>query len=635
MTEPRRSPVLGAALTTLVMIESLRVFLPTVLLVLPDGTGTPRWGAVGLAATVLVLVPVAMVPVAERGAARLWLAAGGVAVLARGTLLLDPGGTLQLIAAGLGTAAGLAALVAVATGSPSARAARVGILVGLALEALLRTVFTTLGPVWSQTPIATVVTVGLLAGYVTALARMAGHLAPPNRDQPAAAWTWWWLLPALPLTGIITSAAGRVAVATGWAPGAVATVIAIAQVAAVLAAVLAPRLAPVTAALLGGALTLVGTAAALPASGWFGVLGPIAVGVGLGTLAGAETGAGEASGARQRAGVAAAALASGHAVVLAYELGPALGLPGDHRVLPLLLAVIAGLLALAGVRQRRFVMLRVQLRPAALLRSSGLGLVTIAAVTGLVTSTTSSSSPPAADDGQLRVAAYHLRSGFGTDGRYDPRRQAELLAAHDVDVAVVTGVDRGRWLTGGQDLLPLFARELGLEHVRFIPAAGEVHGLALLTRYPIVELGTETLPGASGRPDHRVLAATLVLGDGTLLAVVGTELADDRDDAAFQLAQARSVAGIVARLRERDLPTAVLGALHAPEDSATLASFAPLVSSALPQGARTHPSRAPTALSTHVLLSPDLRRSAVEIPSSRASSHLPVVVTVERSAVPA
>lgn len=634
MTEPRRSPALGAALVTVVMLESLRVFLPTVLLVLPDGTGLTLWAAVGLAVTVLVVVPVAVVPLAPRRTARLWIAAGVVAVLARGVLLLDPDRTLQFVATGLGTAAGLAALVALATGSPSARAVRVGILVGLALEALLRTVFATVGPVWSQTPIAALVTVGLLAGYVAALGRTADHLEPTAGGQPAAAWTWWWLLPALPLTGILTSAAGRVAVATGWSSGPAATVVAISQVAAVLAALLAPRLAPVTAAVFGGALTLVGTAAALPASGWSGVLGPIAVALGLGTLAGAEIGTGEPSDARQRAGVVAAALASGHVVVLSYYLGPELGIPGDNRVLMLLLAGVAGLLALAGVRRRRFVMLRAQLRPAASLRSGGIGLVTIAVVAWLVTTTSSPSPSPAADD-ELTIAAYHLRSGFGTDGRYDPRRQAALLAAHDVDVAVVTGVDRGRWLTGGQDLLPLFARELGLDHVRFVPAADEVHGHALLTRYPIAELGTESLPGGPGRPDHRLLAATLVLDDGTLLGVVGTELTAGRDAEEFQLAQARSVAGTVARLRERDLPTVVLGALNAPEDSATLAGFEPLVSSALPQGARTHPSRAPTTLSTHVLLSPDLRRSSVEIPSSPASSHLPVIVTVERSPAPA
>jgi endonuclease/exonuclease/phosphatase family metal-dependent hydrolase len=619
---------------TVVMLESLRVFLPTVLVVLPDGLAVPWWQAAGLAVAVLVLTPLAMVPLAQREAARLWVGAGVIGVLARGVLLLDPGGGTQLLAAALGSAAGLAALVALAAGARSARAARVGIVVGLAVEALLRTAFATLGPVWSPTPIAAAVTVGLLAAYVAAIARTTELLEPLGERRPAAAWTWWWLLPALPLSGIITTAAGRVAVATGWSPGLVAVAVATAQVTAVVAALLAPRLAPATAAVIGGALTLVGTAAALPAVGWLGVIGPIAAAVGLGILAGTETGAGQPSDAAQRAGVAALALAAGHAAVLLYYLGPGWGLPGDSRILLLLLAGVAGLLAFAVARRGRFVTLRARLHPAGLWWSGGIGLVTIAALAGLVTAT-SSPLPPPAPDGELTVATYDLRAGFGTDGRFDPRRQAALLRAHDVDVALVTGVDRGWWLTGGQDLLPLLARELGLEHVRFVPAADEVHGHALLTRYPITEFGTDTLPGEPGRPDHRLLAAILELDDGALLGVIGTELASGRSAEEFQLAQARAVAGTVARLRERDLPTILLGTLGAPEGSDTLASFEPLLTSALPEGAVTYPSPAPTELRSHVLLSPDLRRSTVEIPSSPASSHLPVIVTVERSPAPA
>jgi endonuclease/exonuclease/phosphatase family metal-dependent hydrolase len=632
--EPRRSPALGAALVTVVLLESLRVFLPTALVVLPDGVAGSWWHAVGLAVVVLVLTPLAVAPLAQREAARVWVGAGAVSVLARGALLLDPGGGTQLVAAALGSAAGLAALVALAAGARSARAARVGIVGGMALEALLRTAFATLGPVWSRTPLATAVTVGLLTVFVVAIGRTAAHLEPLAERRPAAAWTWWWLLPALPLTGIITSSTGRVAVATGWSPGAVAAAVATAQVAAVVAALLAPRLAPATAAVIGGALTLVGTAAALPAAGWFGVLGPIAAAVGLGVLAGTEPGAGEPSDARQRAGVAALALASGHVVVLLYYLGPGWGLPGDSRILLLLLAGVAGLLASAVVRRGRFVTLRAKLHPAALLSSIGIGLVTIAALTGLVAAT-SRPPPPPEPDGELAVATYHLRAGFGTDGRLDPRRQAALLRAHDVDVALVTGVDRGWWLTGGHDLLPLFARELGLEHVRFVPAADEVHGHALLTRHPIAEFGTETLPGEPGRPDHRVLAAILELDDRGQIAVVGTQLASGRRGEEFQLSQIRAVAGTVARLRERDLPTILLGTFDPPEGSDTLASFEPLLTSALPEGAVTYPSPAPTELRSYVLLSPDLLGSTVEIPSSTASSHLPVIVTVERAPGPA
>jgi endonuclease/exonuclease/phosphatase family metal-dependent hydrolase len=89
------------------------------------------------------------------------------------------------------------------------------------------------------------------------------------------------------------------------------------------------------------------------------------------------------------------------------------------------------------------------------------------------------------------------------------------------------------------------------------------------------------------------------------------------------------VAGTVARLRARDLPTVVLGDLGTRDGTTTLDSFDALVTTALPENSTTYPSWAPTDQRDHVLLSPELRRSTVETPATIASSHLPVIVTVE------
>jgi len=624
-----RSAAFGAALVTVVTVELLRVFLPATLLVLPATTVLSSTSVLPIAAGLLVLVPLLVVPVAAARPRQLWLGAGVVAAVARGTLLVDPGGTLALAVAGAGTAGGLAALIALAAGARSARPARVGILIGLAVEALLRTLFATLGPLWSQTPVAALTTIGLLVLLVAGIGRGADDLSVGRAVGPAA-WPWWWLLPALTLTGVVTSAPGRIAVATGWTPGQVAAAAATTQVAAVLAALLAPRIAPRGAAILGAGLTLVGTTAALPAAGWPGVLGPIAAATGIGALAGTETSSAEPSGTRQRGLVAAAAIASAHGLLLLYYLGGPLGFPGHSRLLLLFAAGTTVPLALAVLRAARLVRTRPRLQPVPALGSVLLGGAAIALVTGVVATTWSTITPPPFDDDELTVATYQLNAGFGADGRFDPRRQARVLRDHAVDVVVVTGVDRGWWLSGGQDLLPLFAAELGLEQVRFVPAADEVHGHALLSRFPIAEFGAESLPGGPGPSSQSLLVAVLELDDGSPLGIVGTELASTPRDRVWQLPQARAVAGTVARLRERAVPTVLLGDLGAPAESTTLDSFEPLLDSALPEGARTFPSPAPLELRAHVLLSPELRRSTVAIPSSGASTHLPVIVTVAR-----
>ncbi len=630
MTDARPpGAALGAALVTVVTIEALRVFLPATLVVLPVTTVLSSTTALLLAAVVLVLLPLLVAPVAGSRPRQLWVGAGGLAAVARGTLLVDPGGTLALVAAGVGVAAGLAALVALAAGARAARPARVGILIGLAVEALLRTLFATLGPLWSQTPIAALTTIGLLVVLVAGIGRGADDLGIGRAGGPAA-WPWWWLLPALALTGVVTSAPGRIAVAAGWTPGQVAAAAATTQVLAVLAALLAPSITPRSAGIVGAGLTLVGTTAALPAAGWPGVLGPIAAAIGIGALAGTETGAAKPSGTGQRGLVAAAAIASAHGLLLLYYLGTPLGLPGHDRLLLLLAAGTTVPLAFGVLRAARLVPTRPRLQTVPALRSVLLGAATIGLVTAVVSATSSTVTPPPNQDAELTVAPYQLNAGFGTDGRYDPRRQASVLHDHAVDVVVVTGVDRGWWLTGGQDLLPLFAAELGLEHVRFVPAADEVRGHALLSRFPIAEFGVESLPGGPGPSTPSLLAAVLELGDGSPLGVVGTELASTPSTQAWQLPQARAVAGTVARLRERTVPTVLLGDLGAPAGSATLDSFERLLDPALPEGARTFPAPAPVELRSHVLLSPDLRRSRVAIPSSEASTHLPVVVTLER-----
>ena len=632
MTDARpRSATLGAALMTVVTVEMVRVFLPATLLVLPATTVLSSATVLPITAAVLVLVPLLVVPVAAARPRQLWMVAGGLAAVARGTLLVDPDGTLALTVAGVGTAAGLSAMIALAAGARSARPARVGILLGLAVEALLRTLFATLGPLWSQAPIAALTTIGLLVALIAGISRGAEDLSVGRAVGPAA-WPWWWLLPALTLTGVVTSAPGRIAVATGWTPGQVAAAAATTQVAAVLAALLAPRITPRSAAILGAGLTLVGTTAALPAAGWPGVLGPIAAATGIGALAGTEIGSAEPRGTRQRALLAAAAIASAHGLLLLYYLSGELGLPGHSRVLLLFAAGTTVPLALAVLRAARSVPTHPRLQPVPALHSVLLGAVAIAVVTGVVSTTSSTTTPPTVDDTELTVATYALNAGFGTDGRFDPRRQARLLRDHAVDLAVVTGVDRGWWLTGGQDLLPLFAAELGLEHVRFVPAADEVHGHALVSRFPIAEFGVESLPSAPGPSSHSLLVAVVELDDGSPLGIVGTELASTPRTQAWQLPQARAVAGTVARLRERTVPTVLLGDLGAPAGSTTLDSFETLLDSALPEGARTFPSPAPLELRAHVFLSPELRRSTVTIPSSEASTHLPVVVTVQRRA---
>ncbi|MEX2549448.1 MAG: endonuclease/exonuclease/phosphatase family protein [Nitriliruptoraceae bacterium] len=624
-----RRPVLGTAAVTFVLIELQRVLLPSAVLVWPQNSRISTLGAIGVTMA-LVLAPIAIATTIGRITARtVWKVAGSTLLGARIVLWFEPGGTVLLVTAAVGVVAGLTAIVALTAGSSAARPIRVGVVIGFAAEACLRVATLGLGLPWSTGPWAQFGGLIVVAVLAAALPRTVGRpVAGSGQEQGPPAWPWWWLTPAFALTGMLTAVPGRVAVATGWGPSAVAITIAGAHVGAVLAAMFAPRMFPSRVAPLGAGLTLIGTAAALPATGWLGVAGPVAAAVGLGALAGAGIDDLTSTSPRSRALVTAAALGLAGVLSLGYYAVDLLPLPGNNRLLLLALAGGAAVLGTVIARHGAAPTVQARLRPMAGARSITAAVIVVLLV-GLVT------RPPVlqplpTDDERLTVATYNVRSGFGLDGRYDPVRQAQVLREHEVDLVLLNEVDRGWWVHGGQDLLPLFAAELGFEHVRFAPATDEVHGHALLSRYPIAEFVTEPLPAGVEHTARSHLGAVVVLPGDIPLGVVGTQLASGPEADAVRLRQARSVAGTVARLRERQVPTVLLGDLGAPADSPAIESFDPLLHNALPQGTRTYPAPAPTHQRDHILLSPDLRRSQAWTPHVTASEHLPVVIRVIR-----
>ena len=82
-------------------------------------------------------------------------------------------------------------------------------------------------------------------------------------------------------------------------------------------------------------------------------------------------------------------------------------------------------------------------------------------------------------------------------------------------------------------------------------------------------------------------------------------------------------------LRERQVPTLVMGDLNAPPGSSELAAFEPLVRDMLPEGTLTYPSDDPTVHLDHVLASSELRRYEVFLPEVTLSDHRPVIVDLQ------
>jgi endonuclease/exonuclease/phosphatase family metal-dependent hydrolase len=616
--------LVAPAATALLLIEVLRVWLPTTSFGAEQVLGVRP--SVGAAAGLLVLVLPTLAVAGDRlpPPAALRIGAAGL-VLGRLGLVVDLGFAGRLAATSIAVVGGVLVLAALASAG-AGRTGRTGVLFGTVLAAWIQLGLGTLDLPWRDGPAALAASVALALGVGLILVRSR---LPDEADPSDAAWPWFVLGPTLVLLLVLVTTPGRVAVAAPtWDPRAVAAVTAAAGGLAVVSALLAPLGPPRAVAPFGGLLLVLGTAGALPAASLPAVAAQLLLAVGVGLSVGGSSGAAAAVTGTRRAVAAAAGWLLFGAIVVVYYAGPDLQLTaGTHW---LLLAVAVGLAAVAMVARRRVLPLTAEpLHPGlGALRMATLTLVGAVAVALAVTPALAPRTPLGEPDDPIRLVLLQVNHGWGPDGGFDPVATADALRSLDGDVIVLTGVDRGWLIGGGHDLLALLAGELGLRY-RFAPAGDEVVGTALLSRFTVAEWVVERLPRGDDRVGRSQLAAVLTLADGQQrLGIVATQLTGAADQGASRLSQARAVAAMVARMRERGVPVAVLGELRAPLGSPELEAFGASVESVLPEGSATTPVDDPQELPDHVLVSSDVEVVSVEIPDVRVSDHRPIAVTI-------
>lgn len=615
----------GATLCTFVLVEVLRIWFAGL-----SATLAPTWMSPATALLVIVVATLAVGPLTvmrPHGGPRTRFQVG-VLLLAVGrtALLVVDAGIPLVVASTVAVAGGSVAICGLAAGARDTVAARVGMLLGLTSAVVVHTALSTLDLVWRTSLVATLASALLVAALLVTAIRIRSGIAGADA-LGGAAWPWATFGPALLLIGAISGVPGRVAVATGWSDAAVATVVVVSHGAAVLAAVLGRRLG-IAAGPAGAALVLIGTAGALEPDGPLAVVAQAALVVGVGLVLGASTRTvGTATSRRRGLVVGLSLVGFGIVTVLYYgAYGAPFGL--NNRVLLLVAAFVHASIGIAAGRQarRRPVTTVVEVRTGAV--AVAVVAVAAAVVAISVAPTTTTVPTPASQEEPVRVALHNVTSGFAPDGRFTVLEIADTLRSLSPDVVVLTEVDRGWLVNGGHDTLRLLADGTGLPFV-FAPAADEIHGHALLTRYPVAELSVERLPSGGDRRARSVFAAVLDVTTDQQLAIVGTQLAGPEVSLDRRLPQARSVAAMVARMRERGLPTAVLGNLTTDPDGPELATFEPLVSSVL--GSRlTYPADDPQLQADQVLISSDLRATDLAVPEQAVSGHRPVAVTLHR-----
>jgi len=147
-------------------------------------------------------------------------------------------------------------------------------------------------------------------------------------------------------------------------------------------------------------------------------------------------------------------------------------------------------------------------------------------------------SPPPSTD-TLRILVYNTHHGEGMDGVLDLARIGELMEAANPDLVALQEIDRFVERTEWIDQASEYGSLTGLEPLfgPFMEYQGGHYGMALLSRFPILESTNHRLP--PGAEPRSALAARVRLpGSGRNVVFVGIHFYRTEEE---RLAQARAL----------------------------------------------------------------------------------------------
>ncbi|HEU4568535.1 MAG TPA: endonuclease/exonuclease/phosphatase family protein [Marmoricola sp.] len=620
--------LLAVAAGTWLLVDLWRVWTPSLITIFGQAASTPPEAIGGFAIGVMAVPLLALLllgsllpslhlsslpgPVALR-----WLLL--LATAARVVLMLVGGGEPQLVVASVGVA--VAALWLCLASRCLGEVLVPGLFLGLLLSAATHAALGSFGAVWRHDVWGWLVLAVQVLLVLLVLAAFAGRV--PEETRAVSRRTAWLLFPALLLAGIALADVGRAStVDTTWGP---VVLVAGCAVAFVVAAVVSP---PRWAAALGLVLLVGAVVVAMLVTGRpHGITGAmplwslVAYGVGMPGLALclARPGVGDGGGLRPALSAAGGALVW-VLVLFGYYAGYDLGYRADWLVVAL--AAVVGVVPLLGAASpvSRSVRWPVLVSGAAVaLLLAGFGpWATLRPIGGAVP-----------HNGSLRVLAWNVRMGYGLDGRFDPRAAARLILAQHPDVVLLSEVDRGWLLNGGQDQLRILAGLLDM-HAVFGPAADPVWGDAILTRGPVYRLHRQEL-GSHGSLTGAEALSLEVRYDGVRVRIVSTHLQPRDDELDRTLGQVRDLGAPLGAFSNEG-PVVLGGDLNTTPGSPAwrallVTGFEDVLAGSRPLP--TDPADDPVHQIDHVIGSPGMRGSHAHAPATRLSDHRPVVVDLQ------
>ncbi|MEX2160385.1 MAG: endonuclease/exonuclease/phosphatase family protein [Anaerolineales bacterium] len=236
--------------------------------------------------------------------------------------------------------------------------------------------------------------------------------------------------------------------------------------------------------------------------------------------------------------------------------------------------------------------------------------------------------PAASGTNSVIVLDYNLHDAVNTDGRVDPEALARVIEESGADIVGLQEVSRGWLVWGGMDMLEWLSQRLGMPYV-WDATADAQWGMAILSRYPIASLETYDLPPEDIQLLRGFTVAKINV-DGSSLTVINTHFSEKDDQDQIRNIQASAILDAWAGSEA----TVIMGDFNALPDSQAIsifldAAFIDISREIGQQPTYTYYSANPDHQIDYIFVTPDLGYRDFYIPSTMASDHLPLVVTIE------
>jgi endonuclease/exonuclease/phosphatase family metal-dependent hydrolase len=234
----------------------------------------------------------------------------------------------------------------------------------------------------------------------------------------------------------------------------------------------------------------------------------------------------------------------------------------------------------------------------------------------------------------VRILAYNIKHGLGMDGKVDLERVASVIGSVAPDVVTLQEIDSVTARTGLEDQATRLGELTGMQAMfgGFMEYRGGRYGMALLSRYPVVEWENHRLP--DGAEPRSALAARVELvkpgyRQGPQVVVVGVHLYANAEE---RLAQA---ARLVELFSDETAPVVLAGDFNSIPDSKVIRLLEDAGGWQRPakEGqAFTFPSETPDREIDFILFRPGSRFAVREhrvVEETVASDHRPVLLELE------